>query len=135
MSKKKAKKGDVYVTKKHIGDESFDELDFELHNEFDFNYEDENDFRIIAIGDGCADAHSIMIDSMIDSLNGLKAKGATHVAISYHTDHIGYDISAYHMRKSTDDEIKVFNDKAAKERDKQEKLAKLYAKIHEIQNS
>ena len=46
----------IYVTKKHINDISIDEIDFDLHEEFGFDYEKNDSFITLDNGQGYADA-------------------------------------------------------------------------------
>jgi len=125
----------VYVTKTHVDDFSVDELDFVLHDEFGFDYEVHDDFEVIRKGDGRNEGFPIKIDTMIEKLNKLKTDGATHVELDYHCDHIGYDVSVFEIRKSTEEEICEFDKEYLKEKEKQEKIRDLYKQINEIKNS
>jgi hypothetical protein len=125
----------TYITKTFVAEESFSELDFELQDKFGFNYEDDNDFIVIRNGQGNTDeAFPVEIDVLISTLQAMKEKGATHAEIEHHGDHIGYDISGYDIRKSTDEEIKVHEDKSIKRAEKEKKLNELYAQIRKIEN-
>lgn len=125
----------TYITKTLIKEESFSELDFELHDEFKFNYEDGGDFFTIENGQGnTGEAFPIKISTLIDTLQSMKENGATHVELEHHVDHIGYDISAFNIRKSTDEEVAVYENKSIKKAEKQQKLNELYIQINKLQN-
>jgi hypothetical protein len=122
----------IYITKKHIEDESFGELDFDLHEEFGFDYEKDDDFITLENGQGHADGYPIKIESMIETLQSLKDKGATHVELDYNCDHIGYEISGYSITPSTPEEITIYEDKKSNEGQKNKRLKELYAEIEKI---
>ncbi len=127
-------KENIYITKTLVETENFSELDFKIQDKFGFDYENENDFITIENGIGnTGEAFPIDIDTMIDTLKSMKDKGATHVEIEHHVDHIGYDISAFNIRKSSDDEIKIQIDKSIKNSEKEKKLRELYEQINKIQ--
>jgi hypothetical protein len=100
----------VYITKKHINNKNQSELDFELQDEFGFNYDDYDEFVEIEKGHGSADSHPIKIDKMIEILQSLKNEGCSHVQIEYHCDHIGYDISGFEINSFNSIKSKVIND-------------------------
>lgn len=128
----KEKDINTYVTKKLVGDESFSELDFTLQEEFGFDYDDGGDFQTIEIGNGNTDdAFPILLDTLIGTLQEMKENGATHVEIEHHVDHIGYDISAYNIRKSTAEEIAALHTNT----EKNKKIAELYAEIQKLERT
>jgi hypothetical protein len=94
-----------YLHKIFIKDNSIDELDFILNDEFGIDTDNDQDYEIIEVGYGSAHAYAINIDTLIANLQELKGSGATHVEVDYHENHIGYDISAFIIRESTTDEI------------------------------
>ena len=105
-----------YLQKIHIQDDSMDELDFVLHDEFGIDTYNNQKFEIIEIGNSSAYGHIVNIDMFMQRLQNLKDKGATHIEMDYHEDHIGYDISGFEVRSSTEEEIESFeNSKRAKE--------------------
>ena len=123
----------VYVTKILKSDEEFSEIDFDLYKEFGFNFDDFEDFVEIKMGQGGSDGYPIKIDRMIEHLQSIKANGVTHVELDYHCDHIGYVISGFEMRPSTPEEIVVFMDKETTQKNKENKIAELYAEIRKLQ--
>jgi hypothetical protein len=98
----------VYITKIHIDDKNVSELDFVLDDEFGVNSENEEYLDELLVGQGRADGYPINIDTLFNLLTELKNDGCTHVELDYHSDHIGYDISGYIIRKSTKDEMPEF---------------------------
>jgi hypothetical protein len=95
-----------YLQKIHIEDNSIDELDFVIQDEF--GIKDYERLEIIDVGNGSSYGHIVNIDMFMERLKNLKEKGATHIEMEYHCDHIGYDISAFLVRPSTEEEISTF---------------------------
>lgn len=122
----------VYITKKHIKNSNQSELDFELHEEFGFNYENYDEFVEITKGRGSADSYPIRIDKMIEILQSLKSDGCSHVEIEYHYDHIGYDISGSKIEKSSSEDIESYEEKIAEKFIKNKKIADLQKQINEL---
>lgn len=132
----KGKNTNVYIKKTHIEDVEYSELDLEMQEKFGFDYDDENDFITIEEGQGCADGFPIEIDRMIRVLKNMKIKGATHVEMNYHCDHIGYEISAYEIKKATSEDIDKYHGikkKKAEDAKKQE-IEKLQKRIKELES-
>lgn len=127
----------VYIKKTLIDDKTIDELDFEMHTDFDFNYDVHEDFIEIQDGQGDADGFPINIDLLITSLQELKEKGATHIEMDYHIDHIGYGISGYEIRKATKDEIDAHLGKktAATKAATEAEINRLKKKLEELESS
>jgi hypothetical protein len=121
----------IHITKTFIQNESPSELDFDLQDKFGATGEN---FVEISQGSGYADATPIEIDVLIKILSDLKSNGSTHVQIEDHCDHYGYDISAYQIRKSTDEEITAYLEKTGTEKEKQERISKLYNEIQKLQS-
>ena len=124
----------IYITKTLIENDNQSELDFVLQDKFGFDYESFDGFVEIQKGGyGSADATPIDIEEIIKILTHLKMRGSTHVQICDSGDHHGYDISGYEIRNSTKEEIDSYNFNA--EKDKKEKIAKLYQEINDLKNS
>lgn len=124
----------VYVTKRLVDDIEHSEIDFELYNEFGFDYDTHSEFVEIPIGkQGGADGYPINIDKMIKTLEDMKAKGATHVEMNYHCDHIGYEISGYEIKLSKQEEIDIYENERLKQRQKEAKILELYKQIQDLQ--
>ncbi|MEN9446387.1 MAG: hypothetical protein RL728_899 [Bacteroidota bacterium] len=124
----------TYITKELIANESLSELDFELRNKFNFEYDDLDSqfFEINKGGYGYANAEPIEIDVLIDILSSLKNKGATHVQIEDHCDHQGYDVSGFNIKNSTQEEIDEYDKNLKIEKEKRNKLLELQRQIQEI---
>ena len=125
----------MYVTRTLIDDVEHSEVDIDLHDEFGFDYESGESFVVIEHGHGDADGYVTSIDRMIKTLQEMKDKGATHVGMNYHCDHIGYEISGYNVRISTQAEIDVYLGEISEMGAKQKKLNALYAEIAKIKTS
>lgn len=127
----------IYITQTFIENKGFSELDFELQNEFGFEYDEDytNEFEIIEKGKGYADGYPVNIDKMIELLKVLKSKGATHVELDYHCDQIGYDISGYKIEPSSQSDIDEYNTKIQKHLEKNKKINELYDEIKKIEKS
>jgi hypothetical protein len=123
----------VYVTKEHIGDFSYSELDFELHEKFGFDYDTHSDFVELERGHGRADNEPIDIDLLLKSVNELKNHGATHVSLSYHSDHIGYEISGYRITDADPALIEEYEETQRKQKEKDQRLMELKQQIADLE--
>ena len=123
----------IYVTKTTRFKASQSELDFENREKFGWEDHDKHDFVEIETNP-LTDAEPIEIDQLIAILNKAKSVGSTHVAIEYHCDHIGYDITGIEMRLSTEDEVLAYTEKKKAEQEKRRKLHDLRAQIAKIEN-
>jgi hypothetical protein len=125
----------VYIKQTLVSNESFDELDFQLHREFGFDYDTHDDFVTIQEGQGYVDNAMMKIEQLEEVLKSMKEKGATHISLDYHCDHIGYDMSGYKIEAATQDEIDVFTGKkkAKKQEAKQARIAQLQEEIKRLQ--
>jgi hypothetical protein len=123
----------VYILKEHVGDIEHSELDFELHNKFGFDYETHSDFVELEKGRGRVDNEPIDIDLLIKSINDLKSRGATHVSLDYHIDHLGYVISGYLISRPDDSFIEVYEENQLKEKEKSQKILELREQIADLE--
>ena len=124
----------IYYTKVLVDDVEHSEIDMDLQILFGFNYDKHDDFVEIPQGYGDADGYPIAIDRMIQTLESMKTKGATHVEMNYHEGHIGYEISGYIIRPSTTEEIAVMENKKLTIDQKNARIAELYAEIRRLQH-
>jgi len=121
-----------YIHKQLIGEISIDDLDWSLQNEFGgADYED-IDFCFVENGNYNTDSHIINIDTMIGELHSMKAKGATHVAIDYHCDHIGYDITGFLVKEATDEEINKYLSERELEKQREIKRLDLIKQLEQL---
>lgn len=125
----------VYITKKLIDEKSFSELDITIHEKFNFDYEKQEDFITIEKGNAStSEAHPIEIDVLIKTFQKMKEKGATHLEIEHHVDHIGYDISAWKIEKSSQSEIDEYEKAQSKKKDKEQKILELRNQLRKIES-
>ena len=98
---------------------------------------DDYDVEDIEEGKNRSDAKLISIENVEKYLEVAKAKGATHVSIDYHSDHVGYDIYMAHMREATQDEIDAYLKSLEDEEqeDKQRLIDELESKLARLKKS
>ena len=114
------------------GYKEFSELDFQLYDEL-FGKDDLTTNK--SIGDNQrVDGHPILIDNLIDELQELKDKGANYIAIEAYNDNHGYNIEAYDIHISTENEIKIHLEEIEKniKRKKQKEYNILFKKLEEL---
>jgi hypothetical protein len=124
----------IYITKKHINDSNQSGLDFELQDEFGFNYDDYEEFVETQKGHSSANSHPIRIDKLIEILQSLKSGGCSHVQIEYHCDHIGYDISGFEITLSSNEDIDSYERKQSERKFKNQKISELQKQINDLRN-
>jgi hypothetical protein len=61
----------------------------------------------------------IRIDDVIEILNGLKEKGATHVQMDWHCDHLEYEFYGLEVRKATEKEMEEESERLHEENKKE----------------
>jgi len=123
-----------YITKEVIKDIEHSEIDYLIHEEFGYDYENDQELVEIEIGNGEVTNAPISIDLMIKTFQELKEQGATHVSLDYHCDHIGYEMTGYKIYHSTEDQIKAYEDKLAINQEKELKLRALREEYKRIEN-
>jgi hypothetical protein len=123
-----------YITKEVIKDIEHSEIDYLIHEEFGYDYENDQELVEIKIGNGEVTNAPISIDLMIKTFQELKEQGATHVSLDYHCDHIGYEMTGYKIYHSTEDQIKAYEDKLAINQEKALKLRALREEYKRIEN-
>jgi len=83
---------------------------------------------------GGGDGSPIRINEVIRILSKLKEKGATHVEITWHCDHLEYEFHGMEIRKATDEEMaeeqKRLDEKS--EAAKAERIKKLQEEIEAL---
>ena len=97
---------DIYVKRELVYENELSEIDFQLKEEFGFDYEKHDDFIVEGDSNDYADAYPIKIEEVIQELTNMKDAGATHVEIGYHCDHIGYIFEGYEIKSMTSAEVK-----------------------------
>jgi hypothetical protein len=121
-----------YLQKIHVEDQTFEDLDFRLQEEIGIDYDNNEEYQIIEIGQGRAYGYSVRIDQMIEKLIYLNSLGATHIELNHDEDHIGYDISGFILRPSTDEEIIEYEKIQRVKREKEEKRMDLIRQLAEL---
>ena len=124
----------MYITKEVIGDVEHSEIDFLIRDDFGFDYENDQELVEIEVGNGDVTNEPISIDLMVKTLQELKEKGSTHVSLSYHTDHIGYEMTGYKIYLSTEEQINAYEEKIKARREKNLKLEALREEYSRIAN-
>lgn len=124
----------IYIMKELVGDFDHSDLDFELNSQFGFNDEINSDLVVLTRGSGSADGFSISIDRMIETLNELKTRGATHVEMNYHEDHIGYQISGYKIDHAEPALVEAYEVERLIKSEKAQKIADLRNQLKELEN-
>lgn len=125
----------VYVVKEHVGDFERDELDFELHEEFGFDYDECQGFVELNKGRGRVDDTApIKIDDLLSIITELKSRGATHVCMDYHVDHIGYELSGYRIELADPALVEAYESEQSREKAKQLEIQRLRAEIAALEN-
>ena len=125
------------IRKKLIDDVELSEIDMDLHESFGYTYEDDDpDFEFFKEGYGDVDTYPIDIDKVLNLLNSFKEKGATHVEMDYHCDHVGYLFSAYTLSLMSNEELKEINKIKNKkqEEEKQRQIILLQEEINRLKN-
>lgn len=129
----------LYINKKLVANESLSELDFVFYDEFGFDYDKyEQLVEIQSKNDhGYASAEPISIDNLIKILQTFKANGATHVEIEDNCDHNGYDISAYKISLSSEQDIINYEEEKENEisKKKKQKIDELQKEIDRLSKS
>jgi hypothetical protein len=129
----------LYYTINTIAEDSFSELDFELYEEIfgEINFDKHWPFSIDVKKYHSVDGHPIQIDRLIDLLTSFKERGANYVALHHHSDHIGYDLEAYDIHKSSEEEINSFlkNEKEEEVKKKQKEIDLLQKKLDSLKGS
>ena len=132
----------IYVKKDLVAKK---ELNFELYDEFNYDY-DNDEFNIInAISNPklrngyYVDTTLVKISELEKLLDKFKKKGATHITMSHHEDHHGYEFSGFNIELANDELIKRYKDgierKLALTKEYQDlnvKLADVRAKINDL---
>ena len=127
----------VYLTKEFIESVEDSEIDFDLMREFGAEPDGDNYIDIEWMQKGGpkwgVDGFPINIDRMIETLQSLKQKGATHIEMEYHCDHISYPIDAYRITHSTQEDIEAEKAKMTKAQKLEAEKAELRAKLRELE--
>lgn len=127
----------IYVNKKLIDDiETEEYYDETLAGSLGLSFDYEEDCLItFKDGYGSPDTQPIPIDKLLGILQKMKEKGATHVEIDFHWDHVTYEIAAYEFSKASPEQIAEYEKAAAEQLEKDNKIKELEKQIKIIRNS
>jgi hypothetical protein len=123
----------VYITQELVGDIEHSEIDIDLHDQFGFDYETASNFITIERGQGQVDNTPININTLLESINDLKSRGATHISLSYHCDHIGYELSGYKITEADPAVIAEFEEAKRQKVEKAQKIMELRNQIAQLE--
>lgn len=99
----------VYYKKEHIGSKEWSDLDFLLREHIGFDYEKHDKCVEISNKTGMTGTCPMDIDKILSQLKKMRKKGATHVSLDYHIDHIGYVMDNWKVTPATKEEVDKFN--------------------------
>jgi len=128
----------IRLVKEFIAEVEDSEIDFDLQREFAGEVDSDTYIDIEWIKKGGpkwgSEGYPIRIDRVLGILQEMKDKGATHVEMEYHCDHISYPIYGYRITHADQTDI----DELEQKRTQAEKLAaeanELRAKLIEIEH-
>jgi hypothetical protein len=128
-----------YLTKKNLIDDELSEIDFVFQDEWGCDSEledidDSNDIEFIINQYGSADGYPIKIDRVIEQLQKIKDAGCSHIEMSYHCDHIGYQFSGFLIEEATPKQIEDHVKKIIEADNKKKEIQKLEAEIRRLKH-
>lgn len=124
----------VYVSKTCVGNIEETELDIVLGDEFNA-YDNENEGIVEIDRSPLPKAYNeqpINIETLMNDLEQLKSKGATHIQMSYHIDHIGYEISGMKIELADDELIKKYTEYHQKRNELENEVKSHYNSIYTL---
>jgi hypothetical protein len=121
-----------YLQKIHVEDQSFEDLDIRLQDEIGIDYDNNEEYQIIEVGQGNAYGYVVRIDQMIEKLVYLNSLGATHIELNHDEDHYGYEISGFTLRPSNESEIFEYEEKQRIRNEKESKRLDLHRQLREL---
>jgi len=122
----------MYLNKKLITQFEFSEIDFDLHDEFKFDYDRYEE--LVIDSDNDYSNYPIKIERVIDYLNEIKGKGVTHVSFDYHVDHIGYIIEGYKITPMNNEDIEKYNIRYKKIKELEDEYRKKQKEMDDLLN-
>ena len=123
-----------HIKQIHRGDLISDYLYEAFKNHIEFDEEVHDDFDIIRIGNGRADAEAISIKHLKEMIDELEKRGSTHVSIDFNCDHDEYELSGYSYLQLSTQELEEIEHKKLTDLEKIEKIRILERQIQDIQN-
>ncbi len=105
----------------------------QVENGFDW---DSDDKYLEIVTTDCSEGGLVLISKLREALDEFEKIGANYVNINYHCDHNEVEVTGVSYRKSTEIEIKNYNDMLLlkKENDKKRAIDKLNAEIARIES-
>ena len=124
-----------HIKQIHRGDLISDYLHDAFKDHIEFDEEVHDDFDIIRIGNGRADAETISIKHLKEMVDELEKRGSTHVSIDFNCDHDEYELSGYSYLQLNVAELEAIEHKQMTDYEKIEKIRILEKQIQDIKNS
>jgi len=124
-------KKNLYISLGLVANEELSELDFDIRDEHDFDWDKGEYHEITRIldkklrSDWYVDTTPIKIDKLEALVKKFKKKGATHMQMSHHGDHHGYGFSGFKVELAPQELIDRYN----AENKKRKELGKEYTKV------
>ena len=128
----------IRLTKEFIAEVEDSEIDFDLQREFAGEVDSDTYVNIEWIEKGGpqwgSEGYPIRIDRVMQTLQEMKDKGATHVEMEYHCDHISYPIYGYRITHADQADIDELEQKKTQAEKLEAEAKELRAKLREIEN-
>ena len=125
------------LTKEFIAEVEDGELDFDLQREFVGELDSDTYVDIEWIEKGGpkwgSEGYPVRIDRIMQILQEMKDKGATHVEMEYHCDHISYPIYGYRITHADQADIDEMEQKKTQAEKLNAEADVLRAKLREIE--
>lgn len=136
------KNKNIYIRKDLVGNAELSEMDFELYDEFNYDYENQEIHVIQSIKNKAlrnrtkyfVDNTPINIGKLEKLLNGLKKKGATHIAMLHHPDHHGYEFSGFNIELADDELINKYKSEISLKEKLDKEYKEVLNKLNNIKN-
>jgi hypothetical protein len=128
----------IRLVKEFIAEVEESEIDFDLQREFAGDVDCDTYVNIEWIEKGApkwgVDGYPIRIDRVMRILQEMKDKGATHVEMEYHCDHISYPIYGYRITHADQADIDELEQKKTQAEKLTAEANELRAKLREIED-
>lgn len=137
------KSKNTYITQHSVMKIVIDDVDHELKKEFCFKYETDDDFELendfiitneASLQYTSNDSEIVNIDTLINSLETLKKKGSTHVAVDWNCDHLSYELYGYRVNLAEDNEIEEYQYQKQISSEKRKQISELQNQIYQLRN-
>ena len=128
----------IRLVKEFIAEVEDSEIVFDLQREFAGEVDSDTYIDIEWIGKGGpkwgSEGYPIRIDRVLQILQEMKDKGATHVEMEYHCDHISYPIYGYRITHADQADIDELEQKKTQAEKLTAEANELQAKLREIED-